>query len=52
MGFAGTSYTSRVRGDSLVGIAVSGGDVILMTTDTATDRVESLAGRRLPCSAD
>lgn len=50
--YAGSVYTFRVRGDSMVGIAQHWTDVVQRTFDTIPDPVERLHGRRVPCRRD
>jgi hypothetical protein len=50
-GFGGASMTFRVRRDSLIGTLQFGGDVIMQSTDTTSDRVERLSGHRVPCTS-
>jgi hypothetical protein len=49
-GYSGTSYHFRVRGDSMVGIALFHDDVIEPRLEP--DPVQPVRGRRVPCPAE
>ncbi|HSU15230.1 hypothetical protein [Longimicrobium sp.] len=48
-GYGGLTYTFRVRGDSLIGMAQFFGDVIFYSIGTGLDAAPRIHGHRVPC---